>query len=50
VEISQSDEGIILSGKVKVKYSDFGIETPSNLILSAHEDLFIGATLFLVKE
>ena len=31
---------------LSIKYSDFGVETPSNIILSAHEDLVIGAKLY----
>lgn len=50
VEVVEEESGVIISGKAKVRYSDFNIKTPSNLILSAHEELFIGATLFLEQE
>ncbi len=50
IDVSESNGSLIVTGTVRVKYEDFGIETPSNLILRAHDDLLIGATLFLEEE
>lgn len=47
IDITQEGENIVFYGKIRVRYTDFGIKTPSNFILSAHEDLTIGAKLFL---
>ncbi|MEA2091782.1 MAG: YceI family protein [Campylobacterota bacterium] len=44
-----NDAGIQIDGNITIKYTDFGMDTPSNLILSAHEDLVIGAKLYFNK-
>ena len=49
VVIKEDDTKIQIDGNITIKYTDFGIETPSNLILSAHEDLVIGANLSFQK-
>lgn len=46
VVVERTDRYLLIEGNVSVKYSDFGIETPSNIILKAHDDLTIGARLY----
>jgi len=43
------DGELFIEGKIKIKYTDFGIETPNNLIVTAHDDLIIGARLYFNK-
>lgn len=45
VRMKEEGDTLYVEGNISIKYSDFGLETPSNLILSAHEDLVIGAKL-----
>lgn len=49
VKIKEDDNGLYIEGSVKIKYTDFGLQTPSNLIVTAHEDLIIGAKLYFIK-
>ena len=49
VVISEDETQIQIDGNITVKYTDFGMEAPSNFILSAHEDLVIGAKLHFQK-
>lgn len=49
VVIVENDSSIQIDGNITIKYIDFGLKTPSNLILSAHEDLVIGAKLLYKK-
>ncbi len=50
VVVQETKDRIVVEGNVTVKYSDFGIETPSNIFLKAHEDLTIGAILYFDKK
>ncbi len=49
VEMSEADGQLLVEGNITIKYTDFNIETPSNFILSAHDDLLIGARLYFNK-
>ena len=49
VHMSEVGNQLSVEGNITVKYSDFNIETPSNLVLSAHDDLVIGAKLYFDK-
>ena len=49
VVMSEDETQIQVDGNITVKYADFGMEAPSNFILSAHEDLVIGAKLHFKK-
>lgn len=49
LNISVQEDIVSLDGKIEVKYSDFGIKTPANFILSAFDELNIGAKLFLKR-
>ena len=49
VVVKEDKSELLVSGKITIKYSDFNIETPSNLILTAHDDLVIGAKLYFNK-
>lgn len=46
VKIAMENNQVAIEGEVRVKYTDFNIQTPANFILKAHEDLVIGAKLF----
>ena len=45
VTIRDEAQALFIDGNITVQYKDFGIETPSNLILTAHDSLVIGAHL-----
>ena len=49
VHIDEKNNQLFVEGNITIKYSDFNVETPSNLILSAHDDLIIGAKLYFEK-
>lgn len=49
VTMQEKDGKLFVEGNISIKYSDFGMETPSNLILSAYDDLIIGAKLYFNK-
>ncbi len=49
VTMKEENAQLFVEGNITIKYTDFGIETPSNLILSAHDDLVIGAKLYFNK-
>ena len=49
VKMRENDSRLIIEGSIKIKYSDFGIKTPANFILSADENLVIGANLNFIK-
>lgn len=49
VVIQEKDGELFVEGNISIKYSDFGMETPGNFILSAHDDLVIGARLYFNK-
>ncbi|WP_324172806.1 YceI family protein [Sulfurimonas sp.] len=49
VNIKEDDSSLSIDGNITIKYTDFNVETPSNLILSAHDDLVIGAKLYFKK-
>ena len=49
VSIKESASELSVDGNITVKYTDFGMETPSNFILSAHDELVIGARLYFKK-
>ncbi|WP_321778549.1 YceI family protein [Sulfurimonas sp.] len=49
VNIKEDDSSLAIDGNITIKYTDFNVETPSNFILSAHEDLTIGAKLYFSK-
>ena len=49
VEMKEEQGQLFVEGNITIKYTDFGLETPSNLILSAHDDLVIGAKLYFNK-
>ena len=49
VKMEENDVYLSVEGNITIKYSDFDVETPSNLILSAHDDLVIGAKLHFNK-
>ena len=49
VVINEDESQIQIDGNITVKYTDFGLEAPSNFILSAHEELVIGANLNFQK-
>ena len=49
VHIKEENNQMFVEGNITVKYSDFNMEAPSNLILSAHDDLVIGAKLYFDK-
>ena len=49
VIMQEKDGELFVEGNISIKYSDFGMETPSNFILSAHDDLVIGAKLYFNK-
>ena len=49
VVMSEDETQIFIDGNITVKYTDFGMEAPSNFILSSHEDLVIGANLHFTK-
>ena len=49
VHINEDNNQLFVEGNITIKYSDFNIEAPSNLILSAHDDLVIGAKLYFDK-
>ena len=49
VIIRKEDKKLFIEGMINIKYSDFGMEAPSNIIISAHDDLVIGARLYFNK-
>ena len=49
VIVEDQEKAVSISGEILIKYTDFGLETPSNLILSAHDTLTIGANLSFNK-
>ena len=49
VRMSEENGQLFVDGNITIKYTDFNMETPSNLILSAHDDLVIGAKLYFNK-
>ena len=49
VQMHEQDGELYIEGKIKIKYTDFGIDTPNNLIVTAHDDLVIGARLYFVQ-
>lgn len=49
VLVEEKGEKLYVEGNVSITYEDFGMETPGNLILSAHDDLVIGARLYFNK-
>lgn len=49
VVIEEKGGKLFVKGNISLKYNDFGMETPGNLILSAHDDLVIGARLYFNK-
>ena len=49
VRMSEENGQLFVEGNITIKYTDFNMETPSNLILSAHDDLVIGAKLYFNK-
>ena len=49
IVIKENESSLNIDGNISIKYTDFGIETPSNMILTAHDTLVIGANLVFVK-
>ncbi len=49
VQMNKTADTLSIDGNISIKFSDFNVETPNNLILSAHEDLIIGARLYFKK-
>jgi len=46
VIVKDENGQLFIEGNISIRYSDFGIETPSNFFLRAHDDLVIGAKLY----
>ena len=49
VKMDKKGEELFVEGNVTIRYNDFNIDTPSNIILSAHDTLIIGAKLYFHK-
>ncbi|WP_345976135.1 YceI family protein [Sulfurimonas sp. HSL3-7] len=46
VTLKDENGQLFIEGNIRIRYSDFNIETPSNFFLRAHDDLVIGAKLY----